>query len=182
MPHLSLRYQLGLALVVVNVLLTAGVALFAYQTAQDTIVDQALGAVSVAAQSRERELMDVLEHRQERLDGFLQSLEMLCGETGPSGGYGWQDECVRAAVGGLHRSERAKSTTVTYRGQRIARVGTMPTLSSPRPERLARISASAGKGDYAMAATLFELSVHTEFTLEDINAIFSDRAGLESNG
>ncbi len=181
-PHLSLRYQLGLALVVVNVLLTAGVALFAYQAAQDTIVDQALGAVSVAAQSRERELMDMLEHRQERLDGFLQSLEMLCGETGPSGGYGWQDECVRAAVGGLHRSERAKSTTVTYRGQRIARVGTMPTLSSPRPERLARISASAGKGDYAMAATLFELSVHTEFPLDDINAIFSDRAGLESNG
>ena len=146
LPHLSLRAQLGLALIVVNMLLTAGVALFAYQAAHDAMVDQAIGSVSVVAQSRERELMDVLEHRQERLAGFLQSLESLCGEVGPSGGFGWQDECVRTAVGGFHRSERAVSTTVTYRGRRLTRIGAAPTVSAPRPDRLARISASPGTG------------------------------------
>jgi signal transduction histidine kinase len=179
---LSLRYQLGLALIIVNALLTAGVALVAYRAAHDAMVDQALSAVSVVAQSRERELLGVLERRQERLAGFLESLQSLCGETAASGRFGWEDECVRAAVGGFHRSERALSTHVTYRSRRLTHVGAPPGVEPPDPGRLVRIAAIAGVGQYSMTANLDELAVHVEFPMDDVNAVFADRAGLESDG
>ena len=182
MLRLSFRYQLGLTLIAVNLLLTAGVALVAYRAAHDAMVDQSLRAVSLIARGRERELLDLLEHRQERLVGFLQSLRSLCGETGPSGHVGWEDECVRAAVGGFHRSERALSTDVSYRRRRIARVGEPLRVQAPLPGRLVRIDAVAGTGQYSMAADLDDLDVHAEFSLDDVNAVFADRAGLESNG
>jgi hypothetical protein len=72
--RLSLRSQLGLALVLVNVVLTAGVAVLTYRAAHDAMVDQARSAVAVVAQSRERELLDQLEHKQERMTNFLRSL------------------------------------------------------------------------------------------------------------
>jgi signal transduction histidine kinase len=180
--RLSLRYQLGLTLIVVNVLLTAGVALVAYRAAHDAMVDQALRGVSTVAQSRERELLDLLQHRQARMGSFLRSLQSLCGETAPSGRFGWEDECVRAAVGGFHRSERALSTDVSYRGRRLTRFGPRQSIPTPLPSHLVRISATAGTGAYAMSANLNELTVHSEFALEDVNAIFADRAGLETSG
>ncbi|MEQ1728856.1 MAG: ATP-binding protein [Vicinamibacterales bacterium] len=180
--RLSLRFQLGLALVVVNALLTAGVAILAYRVAHDAMVDQALRSVSLVAESRERELLDLLEHRQERLTGFLQSLQSLCGERGPWGGFGFEDECTRAAVGGFHRSERALTTEVSYATRRIDGVGPRPTVLAPVPGRLIRIQSSAEGGRYAMAANVGDLAVHVEFSLDDVDAVLADRAGLESNG
>ncbi len=181
MVHLSLRYQLGLALIVVNLLLTAGVALVTYRAAHDALVDQALAAVGLVAESRQRELQELLGHRQERLAGFLASLRSLCGERAPSGRFGFEDECVGTAVGGFHRSERARSTLVTYRTRTLAAVGTRPTVPPPDAAALARIVAGPS-GAYAMRADADELVVRVEFSLDDINAIFDDRAGLESNG
>jgi signal transduction histidine kinase len=180
--RLSLRYQLALTLVIVNVALTAGVALLAYRAAHDAMVDEALHSVSLVAQSRERELVDMLEHRQERLVGFLESLRSLCGEVGPSGRFGFEEECVHAAVGGFHRSERAHSTDVSYRGRELEHVGPHQQVPPPLPGRLVRIAADVGDGQYAMAAAIDDLAVHSEFSLEDVNAIFEDRAGLESGG
>ena len=180
--HLSLRYQLGLALILVNVLLTAGVALVTYRAAHDAMVDQALGSVSLVAQGRERELLDVLEHRQERLLGFLQSLQSLCGEKGPSGRLGWEDECVRTAAGGFHRSERARATDVTYGARRLTLTGDAPAVAPPAPGQLLRIDGAASVARYSMEARIDELSVHSEFPLSDLEGVFSDRAGLESNG
>ncbi len=182
MLRLSLRFQLGLALVIVNALLTAGVAILAYRVAHDAMVDQALRAVALVAESRQRELLDLLDHRQERLTGFLQSLQSLCGERGPSGGFGFEDECTRAAVGGFHRSERALTTEVSYANRRIDGVGPTPTVLPPVPGRLVRIQAPGDTGRYAMAASLDGLAVHVEFALDDVNAVLADRAGLEKNG
>lgn len=180
--RLSLRYQLGLSLILINVLVTAGVAVVAYRAAHDAMVDQALSAVGLVAQSRERELLDLLEHRQERLTGFLQSLQSLCAERGPYGGYGFEDECVRAALGGFHRSERAVSTELSYRDERLSLVGALPRVPAPTPGRLVRIAATAGAGQYSMDASLGDLAVHTEFPLDDVNAVLGDRAGLEAGG
>lgn len=180
--RLSLRYQLGLALVLVNVVLTAGVAVLTYRAAHDAMVEQARSAVAVVAQSRERELLDQLQHKQERMTNFLQSLQALCGERGPNGGYGFEDECARAAVGGFHRSERAVSTSIAYRNERLYAVGGAARVKAPVPGQLVRIAATNGAGLYAMAARLGELTAHSEFTLDEINAVFADRAGLETGG
>lgn len=169
-------------MVVINALLTAGVAILAYRVAHEAMVEQALRAVSLVAESRQRELLDLLEHRQERLTGFLQSLQALCGERGPSGGFGFEDECTRAAVGGFHRSERALTTEVSYATRRIAGAGRTPSVLPPAPDRLVRIQSPGGSGRYAMAAEIGDLAVHVEFALDDVNAVLADRAGLESNG
>lgn len=180
--RLSLRSQLGLALVLVNVVLTAGVAVLTYRAAHDAMVEQARSAVAVVAQSRERELLDQLQHKQDRMTNFLQSLQALCGERGPRGGYGFEDECVRAAVGGFHRSERAVSTTISYRSERLFAAGGAAHVPAPLPGQLVRIAATTGEGHYAMSAGLGQLSAHAEFTLDEINAVFADRAGLETGG
>lgn len=182
MYRLSLRSSLALALVVVNVGLTAVVATFAYRAAHDVMVAQAQDAVALAAQSRERELRGMLERREERLEGFLASLRTLCGEINPSGTIGFEDQCLRAAVGGLHRSEHATTTDLRYRDRRLAIFGERLPIEPPFPTELVRIKGVAGRGRYGMRATRGELTVDVQFDLDDINAIFQDRAGLEANG
>ena len=182
MFRLSLRASLATALVVVNVGLTAVVAVFAYRAAHDVMVDQAIGSVADVARSRERELQNFLERRQLRLEAFLASLESLCAERNPSGTLGLEAQCMRAAVVGLHRSERATTTDIRYRERRRLIQGVRTVIDTPLPGQLAKINARAGHGQYAMRATRGDLSVEQQFDLDDINAIFQDRAGLEVNG
>jgi len=180
--RLSLRASLAAALVVVNVGLTAVVAVFAYRAAHDVMVDQAIRSVADVARSRDRELQDFLQRRQQRLESFLTSLETLCAERNPSGSLGLEDQCLRAAVGGLHRSERATTTDIRYRERRRIVEGVRTSIDTPFPGQLAKINARSGHGQYAMRAARGELSVEEQFDLDDINAIFQDRAGLEVNG
>jgi signal transduction histidine kinase/CheY-like chemotaxis protein len=173
---------LATALVVVNVGLTAVVAIFAYRAAHDVMVDQAIGSVADVARSRERELQNFLDRRQQRLEAFLASLESLCAERNPSGTLGLEDQCMRAAIIGLHRSERATTTDIRYRERRRFVQGVRTVIDTPLPGQLASINARAGRGHYAMRASRGALSVEQQFDLDDINAIFQDRAGLEVNG
>jgi signal transduction histidine kinase/CheY-like chemotaxis protein len=173
---------LATALVVVNVGLTAVVAIFAYRAAHDVMVDQAIGSVADVARSRERELQNFLDRRQQRLEAFLASLESLCAERNPSGTLGLEDQCMRAAIIGLHRSERATTTDIRYRERRRFVQGVRTVIDTPLPGQLASINARAGHGHYAMRASRGALSVEQQFDLDDINAIFQDRAGLEVNG
>jgi hypothetical protein len=85
-------------------------------------------------------------------------------------------------VGGLHRSERA--TTTDLRAREIRRVfyGERAVIEAPLPGQLAHIDARAGRGRYAMRAELGDLAVEVHFPIDDINALFQDRAGLEANG
>jgi signal transduction histidine kinase len=169
-------------LVVVNVGLTAVVATFAYRAAHDVMVEQALHSVALVAQSRERELRSLLERRQQRIEGFLASLQSLCAERNPSGTLGFEDGCLRTAVGGLHRSERAMTTELRYRDNRRVLFGEPPTIQAPFPGQLAQIEARAGRGGYTMRAVRGFTTVDVHFRLDDINAIFEDRAGLEAHG
>jgi len=180
--RLSLRASLATALVVVNVGLTAVVAVFAYRAAHDVMVDQATRSVADVARSRERELQNFLERRQQRLEAFLTSLEQLCAERNPSGTLGLEDQCTRAAVTGLHQSERAITTDIRYRERRRIVQGVGTAIDTPLPGQLTRIDARSGRGHYAMRASRGDLSVEEQFNLDDINAIFQDRAGLEVNG
>ena len=93
-----------------------------------------------------------------------------------SGALGLEDQCMRAAVIGLHRSERATTTDIRYRERRRLVQGVRTVIDTPLPGQLARINARAGRGRYAMRATRGALSVEQQFDLDDINAIFQDRA------
>src|SRR5258708_20597424 len=143
------------------------------------MVDQAIVSVAEVARSRDRELRDLLERRQQRLEGFLTSLQSLCAERNPSGALGLEDGCMRAAVSGLHVSERALTTDIRYRDRRRVRLGERRVIDTPFPRQPATTNAISGAGRYAMPATRGDLTVEIEFHLDDINAIFSARPGPE---
>ncbi|HEX7797626.1 MAG TPA: hypothetical protein VF456_24855, partial [Vicinamibacterales bacterium] len=136
MFRLSLRASLATALVVVNVGLTAVVAVFAYRAAHDVMVDQAVRSVADVARGRERELQDFLKRRQQRLEAFLTSLERLCAERNPSGSLGLEEQCTRAATVGLHQSEHATTTEIRYRERRRIVQGVRATIDTPFPGQL----------------------------------------------
>src|SRR5262245_518369 len=146
------------------------------------MVEQATGSAAAVARSRERELQNFLERRQQRLEAFLASLHTLCGESNPSGALGLEDQCMRAAVVGVHRSERATTTEIHYRDRRRLVEGVRTTIDTPFPGQLAKINAHGGRGQYAMRAAPGDLSVEQQFDFDDIDSIFQDRAGLEVNG
>jgi signal transduction histidine kinase/CheY-like chemotaxis protein len=180
--RLSFRYLLGFALIVVNLGLAAVVAIFAYRVAEDAIVEQALQSVSLVADSRGRELTDLLARRQQRLESFLNSLENLCGERNRRGEFNFEEQCIRSAVGGLHRAESATTTNLYARGRLLVHQGRTAAISPPYFGELARIEGAAGTGRYSMRAARANLEVDIQFDLDDLNPIFLDRAGLEANG
>src|SRR4051812_9213302 len=100
MFQLPFRYLLGLALVFVNLVLTATVAAFSYRAGHDAIVVQALEGARTVAESRARTLSYLLIRRQQRLAGFLNSVERLCGEQKTDASeIAFEEHCVRAALG-----------------------------------------------------------------------------------
>jgi signal transduction histidine kinase len=179
--RLSFRFSLGLALLVVNIGVAAVLATFAYRAAHDAIVDQAQRSVALVAESRERELTEMLERRQQRLEGFLTSLVSLCGERNGRM-VSLEDQCLRTAVRGLHNSERATVTEVRSHERLLSRAGRTTDIRPPYPGQLARIEAVAGKGRLAMRAVHGDLAIDVQFSMDEVNAVFSDRAGLEAHG
>jgi signal transduction histidine kinase/CheY-like chemotaxis protein len=180
---LPLRYQFALALVGVNIIGTAALAGFAYRASRNSLEDQATRAVGVVAEARDQALVQLLQRRQERMDAFLGSVESLCGERAATEKFGWERECVRVALSGFQTAERASAADLRYGGRRLATRGTWPQPSEfTTTERLATISGSADHRDYTMQAARGRLTLRVRFPLDDIDAIFQDRSGLESNG
>lgn len=178
-----LRYQLAVALVGLNIVGTAALAGFAYRASRNSLDDQATRAVGVVSEARDQALVQLLQRRQERMDAFLGSVESLCGERAPRGTFGWERECVRVALIGFQTAERAEAADLQYSGRRLARRGSWPEPTNLTPTgQLATISGSAGHGDYTMQAARGRLALRVRFPLDDVDAIFQDRSGLEANG
>ncbi|MES1254990.1 MAG: ATP-binding protein [Acidobacteriota bacterium] len=178
-----LRYQLALALVGLNIVGTAAVAGFAYRASRRTLETQAVRAVAVVAQEREITLVQLLQRRQERMDAFLASTESLCAERGPKGTFGWENECVRVALSGFQTAERATGAELRYADRPLAAGGDWKGLANVTPApQLATISTSAGRGEYTMQAVRERLTLRVRVALDDIDALFQDRSGLEANG
>jgi signal transduction histidine kinase len=178
----SFRTLLGLTSIVVNVTLAAMLAIFAYGAAKDAVIDQTLHSVALVAESRQHALDDLLTRRQQRLEEFLSSAISLCGEQNVRGRYGFEEQCLRAAVTGLRRSEGATSTEVQYRNRPISRSGPALAITPPPPGQLAHIVSTADTNGYAMHASSADLTIDVVFDLDEINRVFADRAGLEQSG
>ena len=180
---LSLRYQLGVVLVGLNVVATVVVATFAYRTSRQSLEDQALLAVGGVAQARQQAVVRLLERRQERLNAFLASLESLCGERGPRGTFGWERQCVRVALVGLRNAERATAAELRYGDRRLSARGSWrEPVQSPAAGALASMRATDGQSEYIMRAQRGRLSLRARFSLGDLEPIFQDRSGLRENG
>ncbi|HTK28422.1 MAG TPA: ATP-binding protein [Vicinamibacterales bacterium] len=180
---LPLRYQLAIVLVGLNVAATSALAVFAYKTSRQTLDDQARLAVASVVEARQQALHRMLVWRQERLQGFLASVESLCGERGARGTYGFESECVRVALTGLRDEEGATAVDLRYRQRRLASRGAWGA-SSPAPAKgqLAVMDAADWAGEYAMVAAHGLLSIRARFPRSDFDPIFVDRSGLRKGG
>ena len=147
MFRLPLRYQLGLTLVVVNVLLTAGVALS--RTARRTTrwSTRPCAPCRSSRRAASARLADMLEHRQERLVGFLQSLRSLCGETRPdrTASAGKMSASAPRLGDFTGASAHCRRTCPTAGGRWDAQVRSSGS-PAPLPGQLVRIVAVAGAG------------------------------------
>ena len=172
-----------MALVVLNVAATAALGVYAYRVSRDSLEAEAARAVSVAAAAREQGFVRTLNQRLARMRSFLASVESLCGERKPRGGFAYEPECVRVALGGFRTSEQALGADLYYGERRLVSRGTrVQTSELPGPDVLAAIASTAGGGEYVMRARRGRLSVAARYPLDDINAIFQDRSGLEDHG
>src|SRR5262249_12720468 len=154
----------GIAVIVLYLAGTGLVAGVAYRASRKTLERDAVRSVGLVAYNRERAIVGVLEGEAERLAGFLGSVESLCAERAPNGRLGWEPECVRVAVSGFHSAERATSTELGYRGKVLAARGTWRVAAEfPPIGQLARITASAGRGEYTMQAVRGQLVIRSRF-------------------
>jgi signal transduction histidine kinase/CheY-like chemotaxis protein len=169
-------------LIFVNVAATVVVALMAYQAAHDALMNEAFHTVAQAAHARGTALENYLLHRQQRLEGFAQSVQSLCAERGPNGGLGWEDGCVGVALGGLFRSEGAAGVELAYRDQYVGRRGERLPLDRWQTPGLASVRGVVGRGDYEMRAVRGDLLLRARFPLTDLIDVLAERSGLGAYG
>jgi signal transduction histidine kinase len=171
------------ALACLNVIGTIAVATLAYRTSRESLEQQAALSIDVAARAREESLVRMLKGRNDRMTAFLGSLESLCGERGPGGRLSWERECVRVALSGFQTAERATAVELNYRTRPLVVRGTWTARAAPpAPNQLAAIDARSGKGDYEVQTSRGDLAGRAQYPLDDVNAIFRDRSGLEPRG
>jgi signal transduction histidine kinase len=178
---LPLRYHVAIALVGLNVVSTTALLTFVYRASSESLEVQATSAVGVAAREREQALVRLLEQRQDRMHAFLGSVESLCGERTPRGTFAFERECVRVALGGFQTAEHADAADLLYGTRLLTRQGRWPdgTPSIPDGQLAAIAPDPAG---YSMRAARGRLIVQVRLPIDQINAIFQNRSGLEASG
>ena len=132
----SLAVQLVLTLVGLVVVTTVVLTVVAYRSFQTNLDTNARRGVRSSAEQAARTLTTIVDRQQARAQGFLSSVDSLCGESSPSGRTHLESECVSLALSEYLATEHARGALLEYRGRR-ARAGapTEPALGGP----LARI-------------------------------------------
>ena len=180
---MSLAVPLSLQLLLTFVGLLMGMTIVlttsAYTTLLTNLETDARRGVILATRTREQVLTQLFHLRQQRAEGFLVSVESLCGEPLESGRLGWVPECVRTMVDDFRRSERASGALLTYRNRRLRRSGRIVPAEAPAPGTLARVVRGRNDGvEYAMKATRRQLALALRFDHDEVARLFDDQSDL----
>jgi signal transduction histidine kinase/CheY-like chemotaxis protein len=178
---ISLFAQLLLTFVALVAATATGLTIMAYQTSLSRLEETARRDARTAAQVRDQMLSQLLRLRQQRADGFLASVQSLCGE--PLGGrrFGWSGECVRTMVREFTMTEQALGSTLTYDGRRLATGGVGVAATSPEGSGWKVVDRGL-RTTYQTASRLGDATLTLEFDGRDAFPIFADRSGLGLNG
>jgi signal transduction histidine kinase/CheY-like chemotaxis protein len=180
---LPLRYHVAIALVGLNLVSTTALLTFVYRASSESLEAQATSAVGVAAREREQALVRLLEQRQDRMRAFLGSVESLCGERTPRGTFAFERECVRVALGGFRTAEHADAADLSYGTRLLSRQGQWPAGTPAIPDgQLAAVAPDPAGASYSMRAARGSLTVQVRLPIDEINAVFQNRSGLDTTG
>ena len=164
---------LGLAAVMTNA---------AHTSLLSNLEAEGLRNVSLVSRAREQTVTQLFQLRQQRAEGFLASIESLCGEPLDSGRLAWVDDCVRTMVDDFRTSERALGVVLTHRNRRLRRAGAPVSIGPPPEGALARVYQTA-KGDlqHVMTATSGRSTLTLQFDDADVADLFEGEWGLGRN-
>jgi signal transduction histidine kinase/CheY-like chemotaxis protein len=180
---LPLRYRLAFVLVGLNVISIGVLAQFSYQASRQSLEEQARATARAVAEQRQQALDRLLQSRQRRLEGFLESVESLCGERGPGRRLALETECVHVALLGFVRAETATAVELKYQGRSIARRGVWAARQVPIiPDQLAIARADDPNADFTMTAARAGFAIRARFPRHDLEPLFRDQSGLGANG
>lgn len=177
-----LSVQLLLTFVGLLTGMTAVLTTAAYNASERDLGREAARNVSLAAHTREHTLNQLFQLRQQRAEGFLSSVEALCGEPVSSGRLAWVGDCVRPMVDDFRRAERSVGALLTYRGRRIGRSGVVSATASPTPGALARVMRTGeGSIEYLMRVSQGETTLTLQFDHDEVAKLFGDYSGHARN-
>ena len=180
---LSLAAQLLLAFVSLLVGTTAALTVVAYRSSLRTLEAEAVRDTAAVAQAREQALTQRLTLRRQRAEGFLVSLESICGEPAGPRGFGWSEECVGTMVREFTMTEQAAGSLLLFRGRVLTAAGDRVQESVPPPDAIVDVvRRESGRVDLRLRATRGEATFMVQFAGADILPIFQDRSGLGQSG
>ncbi len=172
---IPLSAQLLIAFVGLVGAMTVVLSIAAYRSSLDALVSEALRDAGEVAQARERTLVELLELRQRRAQGFLLSVEAICGEPAGARGFGFSEECVRIMVDELQMTESASAALLTFRGRTLRSSGERIAEGVPRPDALALVvPRGPGRSDLIMQAVNGDAVLRLQFDSESVLRPFFD--------
>jgi signal transduction histidine kinase/ActR/RegA family two-component response regulator len=182
-PALPLSVQLLLTFVGLLTGITAVLTTAAYTSLRDNLEIDARRAVTVATASREQNITQIFQVRQQRAEAFLASVQSMCTEPLGAGRVAWLDECVRPMVDDFRRGERAIAAVLTHGVRRLRRSGERLAIEAPSSGALARaIRGPDGTVRYGMQARRGELTLMQLFDDELIARLFAEASSLGPDG
>jgi signal transduction histidine kinase len=180
---LPLAAQLLILMVALIVGTIIALTLDAHRASVASLELQALREVGLAVLAREQALTQRLELRQQRAGGFLISVESICAEPRPAGGFGWAEECTETMLREFTASEGARGATMTYRGRVLDTYGTRTPGGAPEGSGIAWfVTPGAAAPDYALQVARGDAALTLLFEGSEVQRYFDDPTGLGRTG
>ena len=178
-PALPLSVQLLLSFVGLLVGITIVLTTTAYTSLLHNLDADARRTVSEATRTREQNITQLFQLRQQRAEALLVSLQSLCTEPIDVNRVGWAGECVRPMVDDFRKGEGALSAVLTYRKRVLRRSGARVAADAPLPGALARaIRTADGDLRYAMQAVREGLTLTLTFDRTQVERLLASPSGL----
>ncbi len=175
---IPLSVQLLLTLVALLAGMTAVLTRAAYTSLRTSLETEASRNVDDLTRTREQALTQLFQLRQQHAEGFLASVESLCGEPASPRRLAWVDDCTRTMVNDFRASERALGAVLRYRNRTIRRSGRLiANVVLPPGALTAVVRDATGAVVYAMKATRRQTDLTLLFDDDGVARLFRDISG-----
>ena len=179
---MSLAAQLLLTFVSLVAGSTIVLTVAAYRSSLGSLEEDARRMARVAAQTRDDAMTQLFETRHQRAEGFLAGVQSLCGEKRTDAGFGFSIDCVETMVQEFRATERASGVRLLYQGRTIGATGTASTLVEQPGAIASIVRGSDGQPAFSIVAAFGELLLTVDFSRDEVDTLFTQRAGLGDNG
>jgi signal transduction histidine kinase len=179
---MSLSVQLLLTFVSLVAGSTIVLTVAAYRSSLDSLQGDARRMARVTAEARNDAMTQLFVTRHQRAEGFLAAVEMLCGEPRGNGNFGFSEDCVGTMVPEFRTTERAAGVRLQYLGRTLATSGATRTTVVQPGAITSIVRTPDGKNAFSVVAAHGAMLLTVDFSGEEVDALFSQRAGLGDYG